>query len=121
METTECEGCHRQCVPYRTWKGLARQERADLLAAGITGKLTSRFCRRCYDRDRNGIELDKALPVDRDLIAEEWNWIANPWLPDETNAENLAPRLGMTVKALTVAVSELRRAGRVGPARGVAA
>lgn len=117
MDCTECEGCGRRCVPNRAWKEANRVQRDAFLLDGLVEKVTKRFCRTCYDRDRRGIPLDLPLQLPRSVIAEEWNWIANPWLSDEVNAENLAPRLGMTAKALVAAVSKLRRDGLVGPTR----
>lgn len=120
MNYTTCLSCGAECVPHRTWRNLSQTERAAHRAEGREAKLTREWCSKCYHADKRG-ELVRNSPVNLAVVVEEWNWITDPWRTDRANAELLAPRLGMTVAALEMAVHRGRSLGLVAAPKAYAA
>lgn len=83
------------------------------------------LCVNCADwlRRRGRIEEYPLTEADVPIavVVEEWAWLANPWRSDAHNIEALAPRLGMTNKALERALERARSKGLLPVAGGLSA
>lgn len=120
LDWKPCERCRRECIPDKAWRDLPRTEREAFKEMGRRRFASGQLCGACYFKARRDHE-DVRRRVPDQVVIEEWNWITDPRLPDEVNAENLAPRLGIREQTLLTMVKRLRAEGHIAPESEMAA
>lgn len=108
--TRECTHCRRRAVPANQWRAATTEQRQTWKQRRVVRHEARGLCASCYRRkahDGNLIDHER-LSFTRDEVMEEWERNYDPARTVREQAVVLAPRLGMSVKALEGA---LRRAG----------
>lgn len=108
-----CADCGLQMLNKRHWDIATPGRRREMKRDGFRRGHGHGLCSACWKRmrRRGGVMPRTMQGVPAEVVAEEWAWIANPWRTDESNAAELAPRLGMSPGALLQSVARLRAEG----------
>ena len=117
MPPTHCHRCERPMVPNKEWLKADTETRQTWVDTGRVRSMSRGLCTSCYNRlsgRRLGELADYARQtMPRGHVVEEWDHLKTQGAPLYVNLKRVAPRLGMSPKALDKA---LRRAGRIGEA-----
>ena len=111
-----CLHCERPMVSQVRWMKAGPAMRKLWLNIGLIRAACRGLCNTCDMRARKAggdHELPPRVTVPRETAVEEWDHLKTMGAPLSVNLQRVAPRLGMTPKALDKA---LRRAGRIGEA-----
>lgn len=108
------DGCGRRLVTQAAWRALSNEERRAQRAQGLAGRQGRGLCLTCYTRlRRTGGLIDFERPNrSRAEVLEEWRALPTEGSTNE-RIRQLAPRLGMTVDALSRAICRATARGEL--------
>lgn len=101
-----CRRCDRRTIPRLTWCAATREQRRAWITARCAQRGSRGLCHGCYrwaSKHDHLIDYERRYRV-TDEVLEEWNYLADPSAPVLPEVRRLAPRMGMTVKALEQAL-----------------